>query len=114
METNNKDKKVGVFLYEFLGTAFIMYALIIGNGIFAYAALAVTFAMMCISYNVSGGHFNPAISIGMFLAQKKFGEDLLPLLLMIVAQFSGAFFGILLGFFAVIDSDYQDKLIEQG
>ena len=67
--------------------------------------------MMCIAYNVSGGHFNPAISVGMFLAQKKFGEDLLPLILMVVAQFAGAFFGILLGYFAVIDSEYQDKQV---
>ena len=72
---------------------------------------STTIVMMCIAYNVSGGHFNPAISVGMFLAQKKFGEDLLPLILMVVAQFAGAFFGILLGFFAVIDSEYQDKKV---
>jgi len=29
METGNKDKKIGVFAYEFLGTAFIMYAVIV-------------------------------------------------------------------------------------
>ena len=110
METDNKDKKFGVFVYEFLGTAFVMYALIIDNGIFVSSALATNFAMMCIAYNVSGGHFNPAISVGMFIANKQFGKDLMPLLLMVGAQFAGAFFGILLGFFAVIDSDYQSSL----
>ena len=114
METNNKDKKIGVFVYEFLGTAFIMYALIIGNGSFGYAAAAVTFAMMCIAYNVSGGHFNPAISVGMFVANKQFGQDLFPLLLMVGAQFAGAFFGILLGFFAVIASEYQSEQTDVG
>ena len=112
METDNKDKKIGVFVYEFLGTAFVMYALIIGNGYFVPAALATNFAMMCIAYNVSGGHFNPAISVGMFIANKQFGNDLLPLLLMIGGQFAGAFFGILLGFFAVIDKEYQESLTD--
>ena len=41
METQNKDKKIGVFAYEFLGTAFIMYAMIICNGAFSlYSASA--------------------------------------------------------------------------
>ena len=109
METENKDKKIGVFVYEFLGTAFIMYALIIGNGEFGNGAMAVTFAMMCIAYNVSGGHFNPAISVGMYVAEKNFGGNLVALGLMVVAQFAGAFFGILLGFLAVIDSTYMEK-----
>ena len=65
-----------------------------------------TLAMMCIAYNVSGGHFNPAISVGMFVANKKFKDDFISLLLMVGAQFAGAFFGILLGFLAVIDSKY--------
>ena len=34
METNNKEKKLGVFMYEFLGTAFIMNAFML---IAAYA-----------------------------------------------------------------------------
>ena len=95
-----------MFLYEFLGTAFIMYALIISNGVYGAAPLAVTFAMMCIAYNVSGGHFNPAITVGMFIAEKNIGGNLVSLILMIAAQFAGAFFGILLGYFAVIDSEY--------
>ena len=77
METEIKDRKIGVFAYEFFGTAIIMYALILCNGTFSLsnfgASQQVTVVMMCIAYNVSGGHFNPAISVGMFLAQKKFG-----------------------------------------
>ena len=109
METNNKDKKVGVFMYEFLGTAFIMFALIINKGAFGLKPVAVNFAMMCVAYNVSGGHFNPAKTVGMFVANKKFKDDFLPLLLMVGAQFAGAFFGILLGFLAVIASEYMSE-----
>ena len=62
--------------------------------------------MMFIAYNVSGGHFNPAISVGMYIAEKDFGGNLITLGLMVAAQFAGAFFGILLGFLAVLDVAY--------
>ena len=42
----------------------------------------------------------------MFIAEKNIGGNLVSLILMIAAQFAGAFFGILLGYFAVIDSEY--------
>ena len=106
METQNKDKKIGVFVYEFLGTAFIMAALIMQRGEYSFCSLLMTFVMMTIAYNVSGGHFNPAISLGMFVAEKDKGANLITLGLMVGAQFAGAFFGILLGFFAVLDSEY--------
>ena len=108
METGNKDKKIGVFVYEFLGTAIIMFALIIANGEFILGVYSITFAMMCIAYNVSGGHFNPAISIGMYIAEKNFGENIVTLGLMVGGQFAGAFFGILLGFLAVIDKNVEE------
>ena len=72
-----------MFAYEFLGTAFIMFGLIISNGNFAASGYALTFCMMCIAYNVSGGHFNPAISIGMYVAEKNFGGNLIALGLMV-------------------------------
>lgn len=115
MESGNKDAKIGVLLYELIGTSLIMMALIIANGNFGLIASGVTFAMMCIAYNVSGGHFNPAITVGMFVADlKNLKSNLMPLLLMIAGQFAGAFLGILFGFFAVIDADYQDKQAATG
>ena len=38
----------------------------------------------------------------------------MPLILMVVAQFAGAYLGVLLGFFAIIDSEYQDKQVADG
>lgn len=32
METGNKDKVVGVALYELIGTSFIMYAIMMNDG----------------------------------------------------------------------------------
>ena len=109
METKSNDKKIGVFVYEMLGTSVIMYAFMVG-GTFDASAKLVTFFMMLIAWNVSGGHFNPAISLGVYVSEKKWGGNILPLLLMMAGQFAGAFLGILWGYLALIDVDLQDKL----
>ena len=85
MESENKNKRVGVFVYEFLGTAFIMYALMLSKGQFGLGPGLMTLIMMLVAWDISGAHFNPAISLGMFVANKKWGQDLLPLLIMIGA-----------------------------
>jgi len=102
METGNKDKKIGIAAYECLGTAFIMYGVMVDLGGFS-SAIPITFAMMVLAWNVSGGHFNPVISIGMYIAEKDFGGNLVTLLIMMVAQCAGAFLGLLFGYLSLID-----------
>lgn len=87
-------------VYELLGTAFIMYCLVVNKGVFVESAGVITFAMMCIAWNVSGGHFNPAITIGVYVSEKDFGGNALIAFLMICAQFGGAFLGLLFGYLA--------------
>jgi glycerol uptake facilitator-like aquaporin len=105
MENGNKDKWIAMAIYEALGTSFIMYALMMERGVFGPACIFVTMAMMVIAWNVSGGHFNPAISLGVYISEKKFGENLVPLLIMIVGQFAGAFLGLLFGYLALVAKD---------
>ena len=107
METGNKDKKIGVAVYEALGTAFIMYALMVNVGSFISSAAVVTFACMCIAWNVSGAHFNPAITIGVYISEKNFGGNALMAGIMILAQFGGAFLGLIFGYLALISKDYM-------
>jgi glycerol uptake facilitator-like aquaporin len=93
METGNKDKKIGVFAYEFLGTAFIMYAVMVDQtqslSLLAYYAgfgdayIYITLAMMMIAWNVSGGHFNPAITVGLYISSNDFGGNAIICFLMI-------------------------------
>lgn len=108
MESENKNKRVGVFVYEFLGTAFIMYALMLARGTFSIGPCLMTLIMMLVAWDISGAHFNPAISLGMFVANKKWGQDLLPLLIMVVAQMAGAFFGVLLGYLSLLDGSWAE------
>ena len=85
METGKKDRKLGVFIYEMLGTAMIMFAFMLSSaeGSSAYPA-KVTFAMMVLAWEISGGHFNPAISVGVYVAEKDFGGNIGTLLIMIL------------------------------
>lgn len=108
METKNKDKKIAVAVYELLGTAFIMYGLMMDQGEPGKATVGITFAMMILAWNLSGGHFNPAISIGMYVSEKDFGGNIVTLLIMLASQFAGAILGILFGYFSLIDVTYQD------
>ena len=106
MEKNKSDKKIGVFLYELLGTAFIMYAAILSKGEYSKTVVFMTFIMMILAWDLTGGHFNPVISVSVYVAEGKFGKNLVPLLIMVGAQFAGAFLGVLFGYLAVIDKTY--------
>ena len=106
MENKGESKYFGAIMYELLGTAFIMYALIVSQGVFANACIYVTFAMMVIAWNVSGGHFNPCLTVATLIGNFS-GKNIVLCILMIVGQFLGGFLGILLGYLAMIDKDYM-------
>ena len=84
METNRSDKRVGVLMMEFFGTAIIMYALMMYEGLYM-ATSKVTLIMMLLAWDLSGGHFNPTITIGVYVSQKKFGQQLVTMLTLLVA-----------------------------
>ena len=46
-----------------------MYAFMTGGHI------PVTAAMMILAWNVSGGHFNPGLTVAMFISRKNYKND---------------------------------------
>ena len=71
-------------LVEFLGTVFFLYVIIaVGNPLAIGLALAVA---IMIGGKISGGHFNPAVSIMMVAAKKLRMNDAAPYIL---AQIAG-------------------------
>ena len=67
------------YLVEFLGTMFFIYIILAtGNAIAIGAALAVA---VMIGGPISGGMFNPAVSIAMVAAGKMSSSDLVPYIL---------------------------------
>jgi aquaporin Z len=73
------------YLVEFLGTLFLMFIILItGNYLAIGAALAVA---VLLGGAISGGAFNPAVSIALMYNGKLPRSDLIPY---IVAQIAGA------------------------
>jgi aquaporin Z len=89
---------LGTFLLVFLGTsAIVAFGGAITNGVptVGYLGIAFTFGLTLtvLAYTlgpVSGGHFNPAVTIGLVAARRHPARDLLPY---IVAQIVGAILG---------------------
>ena len=73
------------YLVEFLGTLFLMFVILAtGNYLAIGAALAVA---ILLGGAISGGAFNPAVSIALMYSGKMPRSDLVPY---IVAQVAGA------------------------
>ena len=72
------------YLVEFLGTMFFLYV-ILATGSAIPIGLALTVAIM-VGGNISGGNYNPVVSIMMTAAGKLPKKDLVPY---IVAQVAG-------------------------
>jgi len=73
------------YLAEFTGTIFFVYVILAtANPLAIGAALAL---VMLLASNISGGHFNPAVSVAMTSFGKLSTNDLIPY---IIAQIGGA------------------------
>ena len=71
------------YLVEFLGTLFLLYVILAtGNAVAIGAALAIA---ILVGGAISGGNFNPAVSIMMVAAGKFPKSDLIPYILAEVA-----------------------------
>jgi len=72
------------YVVEFLGTLFFLYVILATGNALAIGA-ALTIAIM-LGGNISGGDFNPAVTIMMAAARKQQVNDVVPY---IVAQVAG-------------------------
>lgn len=73
------------YLVELLGTALLLYVILTTkNAVAIGAALAI---VIIAGFKISGGHFNPAVTIAMVSAGKTSVNEVMPYIL---AQVSGA------------------------
>jgi glycerol uptake facilitator-like aquaporin len=86
IEKNKNVLHMREYIVEYLGTVFFLYVVIVTGNAFAIgAALAMA---MYLGGPISGGHFNPLITILMVLSGKQPIQVLAPYL---IAQLLGAF-----------------------
>src|SRR4029450_1467973 len=81
------------YIAEFVGTFFLVLTIgctVIGAGTGVIAPLAIGAALMVMVYaggHISGGHYNPAVTLGILIRGKVQPADAVPYM---VAQFAGA------------------------
>lgn len=67
------------YLVEFLGTLFFVYIILAtGNAVAIGAAMAI---IVMVGGSISGGNFNPAVSVAMVAAGRLSSSELLPYIL---------------------------------
>lgn len=61
-----------MFLYEFMGTAFLLYSInMSATFYFGQFGIAFTlFAVILIGGPITGAHFNPAVTLGVYVSNK--------------------------------------------
>ena len=72
------------YLVELIGTFFLVFTIgctVVGNGAGALAPLAIGSALMVMVFaggHISGGHYNPAVTLGIWLRGKCEAKDVAP------------------------------------
>ena len=78
------------YIVEFLGTLLLSFVIFASKGNFLAIGSALAIAVL-VGGAISGGAFNPAITIAMFYIRKLPQSDLIPY---IIAQIAGAIAGV--------------------
>lgn len=89
------------YVVEFTGTFFLLMAITmaVSGGLGSFAPIAIGTMLMVMVYaggHISGAHYNPAVSLAVYLRGKLDGGDLLPYM---VAQFLGGTLAVMLSGF---------------
>ena len=94
MEVPGGDNhKFKVCLYEFIGTSFLVYAVLASGGNNIAVAFTVL-TLIIVSGPVSGAHFNPAVSMGVWVMNKKWRHDLPLFFMILLSEFAGGLLGV--------------------
>ena len=67
--SDGKNNKILVAVYEMIGTALFIYCILVSHAN-AIAVVVGLFMSIIIFGPYTGGHFNPAVTLGVFVANK--------------------------------------------
>jgi len=99
--------KKRVAIYEFFGTAGLVWAVLISGGS-PFAVPFVFFGLIMTCDSISGSHFNPAVTTGVYITTKNFGGNFSFYLVILLAQFAGGLFGLFLSWIVLLPNSISD------
>ena len=105
MEANGHDRKFTVCALEFVGTALFIFGLI--STTLPLSIPFSLFASVVIFGDITGGHFNPAVTLGVFTQLGDYGKNFLFMIIIMLSQFLGGFAAVglaWLGAFTIPDA----------
>ena len=94
------ERKALVASRELFGTAIFIYMILVSTGDELAVPLAL-FSVILIFGGITGGHFNPAVTLGVYFNEGKYTENLVYCILIIMGQLVGALTGLGLATFTL-------------
>jgi len=103
------ERKPLVAAYEMLGCAIFIYMILVSTGEELVVPLAL-FICILIFGGITGGHFNPAVTLGVYVNEGKYKENAMFCILIITSQLIGGLIGMMGAKFTLsanIDGDFK-------
>ena len=97
---------LSVALGEMVGTMF--FSMIVNLARDPYTIGLGHAVCILMTYEISGGHLNPAVSIGVYIKSRKFYGNFLFLLFTMLAQLIGALIGLAFAFLLRVQQTIED------
>ncbi len=92
MEADGHSRMMTVCLCECLGTALFIFG-ILGTNLPITIPFSL-FASVCIWGDITGGHFNPAVTLGVFTTLGNYGKNIGFMIMIIASQILGGMLGV--------------------
>ncbi len=95
-----KDYLLVLFL-EMFGAAILMFGINFNTSAYPIGPALALFVAIIFTGALSGGHHNPAVTLSVYIAEGKWGKNLVTMFLLMLAQLVGAYIGMAISYLMI-------------
>lgn len=100
------DDLIWIALFECLGTFIFLFGISFSQGQ-AYMVAGSLFIAAFMTGRVGGGHYNAGVTLAVYIVEKKWLENLAPMLIIMLADLTGAYAGM----YAAVLMESKDNML---